>query len=141
MILIDANLLLYAYDESSSGHVPARSWLDAVFSGKEQVWLSWMTILAFLRISTNPRALQNPLTMREASEIVETWLERPQVDILNPGESHWQILRELVLDSQVRSQYVADAHLAALAIEHGATLYTHDRDFARFHGLKFVHPI
>src|SRR5579864_3598741 len=141
MILIDANLLLYAYDESSAEHSAARSWLDKVFSGKEQVWLSWVTIMAFLRISTNLRALRKPLRMPEACEIAAEWLQRPQVSLLNPGERHWQILQELLLHAQVRSQHVADAHLAALAIEHGATLCTHDRDFARFPGLKFTHPI
>jgi len=139
--LIDANLLLYAYDKSSPHHLPARAWIEETFSGKEHIWLAWATILAFVRISTNPRALENPLRMGEACEIVGDWLGRPRVGILNPGEQHWHILRGLLVEAQIRSQHVADAHLAALAIEHGATLCTHDRDFARFSGLKTVYPI
>lgn len=141
MKLIDANLLLYAYDQSSPHHSAARSWLEQTFSGKEQVWLAWMSVLAFLRISANPRALQNPLRMKEACTIVAQWLALPQLAVLNPGERHWEILKSLVIETELRSQHVADAHLAALAIEHGAVLCTHDRDFARFRGLKVNYPI
>ncbi|HEV2113478.1 MAG TPA: type II toxin-antitoxin system VapC family toxin [Terriglobales bacterium] len=141
MILIDANLLLYAYNETAEHHDAARAWLEKVLSGTDQVWLAWVTILAFLRISTDSRAVRNPFKMREACEIVGDWLARPQVSVLNAGERHWDIFQRLLLDAHVRPQHTTDAHLAALAIEHGATVYSLDRDFARFPGLKFMHPL
>ena len=141
MILIDANLLLYAYDPSSLQHHAARNWLESTFSKPELIGLPWLTLLAFVRISTNPRALENPLSVAEAGAIVSDWLERPTVIVLNPGDRHWQILRDMMIKGQARGALVTDAHLAALAIEHGATLATTDRDFARFPGLKFFNPL
>jgi len=141
MILIDANLLLYANDSSSPHHQPARDWLEAIFSKPEPVGLAWTTVLAFIRIGTSPRPLENPLSIDEATAIVTEWLERPMVTLVNPGERHWQILRDMMTKGQVRGPLVTDAHLAALAIEHGATLATTDRDFARFPGLKFFNPL
>ena len=141
MILVDANLLLYAYDPSSPQHVAARNWFEATMSRSEPVGLSWATLLAFVRIGTSPRALEHPLSLTEAAAIVSAWLERPTVTLLNPGERHWQILREVMAKGQVRGPLVTDAHLAALAIEHGAVLATTDRDFARFPGLKFFNPL
>jgi toxin-antitoxin system PIN domain toxin len=141
MILIDANLLLYAYDHSSPHHQGAHDWLEATFSEPEPVGLAWMTLLAFLRIGTSPRPLENPLSVREAAAIVGDWLERPMVTLLNPGERHWEILCDLMAKGQAKGSLIMDAHLAALAIEHGATLATTDRDFARFPGLKFFNPL
>jgi toxin-antitoxin system PIN domain toxin len=141
MILIDANLLLYAYDPSSPHHLAARDWLETTFSRPEPVGLAWMTLLAFLRIGTSTRPLENPLSVSEATTIVAVWLERPMVTHLNPGERHWEILRDLMTRGQARGPLVTDAHLAALAIEHGAALATTDRDFARFPGLKFFNPL
>jgi uncharacterized protein len=141
MILVDANLLLYAYDPSSPQHVAARNWLEATLSKSGLVGFSWVTLLAFLRIGTNPRALEHPLSVAEAEGIVSEWLERPTITVLNPGDRHWDILRKLLTKGQVRGPLVTDAHLAALAIEHGAILATTDRDFARFPGLKFFNPL
>ncbi len=141
MILIDANLLLYAYDPSSPHHQSARNWLEATFSEPEPVGLAWITVLAFIRIGTSPRPLENPFSINEATAIVTEWLERPMVTLVNPGERHWQILRDMMAKGQARGPLVTDAHLAALAIEHGATLATTDRDFARFPGLKFFNPL
>jgi len=141
MILIDANLLLYAYDHSSPHHQGAHDWLEATFSEPEPVGLAWMTLLAFLRIGTSPRPLENPLSVREAAAIVGDWLERPMVTLLNPGERHWEILCDLMAKGQAKGSLIMDAHLAALAIEHGATLATTDRDLARFPGLKFFNPL
>ena len=141
MILIDANLLLYAYDPSSLQHHAARNWLETTLSKPELIGLPWLTLLAFLRISTSPRPLENPLSVAEAGAIVSDWLDRPTVILLNPGDRHWQILRDLIIKGQARGALVTDAHLAALAIEHGATLATTDRDFARFPGLKFFNPL
>jgi hypothetical protein len=100
-----------------------------------------MTILAFLRISTNSRALASPLTMGEAVERVASWLEQPVTAVLDAGERHWKILEQLCGEAQVRGPLVMDAHLAALAIEHGAILQTVDKDFARFTGLRYVDPL
>ena len=141
MILVDANLLLYAYDPSSPQHVAARNWFEATVSGPEPMGLEWATLLAFVRIGTSPHALEHPLSLAEAEAIVSDWLDRPTVTLLNPGERHWQILRDLMIRGQVRGPLVRDAHLAALSIEHGAELATTDRDFARFPGLKFFNPL
>ena len=141
MILIDANVLLYAYDSSSSHHAGARKWFEAALSKPEQVGFAWMTLLAFLRISTSPRALHHPLSIAEAETIVTGWLERPMVTLVSPSERHWGIFCELMTRGQTHGPLIMDAHLAALAIEHGATLATTDRDFTRFPGLKFFDPV
>ena len=141
MILVDANLLLYAYNASSEEHLKARNWVEAVFSGHEPVALSWPVILAFIRISTNPRAFPKPLSRPEAMGIVSEWLDRPQAVVIAPGENHWDILQRLASLGKVTGALFSDAHLAALAIEHGATLHTTDRDFARFPNLKFENPL
>ena len=141
MILIDANLLLYAYDRSSPHHQPSRAWVETVLSGSTPVVLPWQSILAFMRITTNPRAMESPLSRTHALGIVNEWLERPQVTILDPGERHWEILRGLIESSQANGPLMMDAHLAALAIEHGATLCSTDRDFARFPDLDWRNPV
>ncbi|MGH9315793.1 MAG: TA system VapC family ribonuclease toxin, partial [Thermoanaerobaculia bacterium] len=135
MTLLDANILLYAYDRSAKEHDRARSWLEDALSSPRPVRLAWATILAFLRIGTDPRALFEPLTMADATAIVGGWLAQPHVALLEPGDRHWEILQSLLQAGQARSRLVMDAHLAALAIEHGATLCTNDRDFARFPNL------
>jgi toxin-antitoxin system PIN domain toxin len=141
VILCDANLLLYAYDASAPQHARSRQWLEATLSGEEPVGIAWLTVLAFLRISTNPRALAHPLTLAEAAAIVSSWLARPGVTIPAPGPGHWDLLQRVLAGAQARGPLVTDAHLAALAIEHGAQLASADRDFARFQGLRFVNPL
>ena len=141
MTLVDANLLLYASDTVSVHHASARRWLEGILSGPEPVGLAWAAILAFLRVGTNPRLRKDAFTLTEAAAIVTGWLERPNVTLLNPGERHWEILRDMMIKGQVRGPLITDAHLAALAIEHGAALATTDRDFARFPGLKFFNPL
>ena len=141
MIVIDANLLLYASDTSSVHHQASRQWLEDTLSGDDPVGLTWAALLAFLRIGTNPRVRKKAFSVEEAAAIAAGWLERPIVTLLSPGERHWEILRTLLTKGQARGPLVTDAHLAALAIEHGATLATTDRDFARFPGLKFFNPI
>ena len=124
MILIDANLLLYAYNASSEHQTTARLWLEKMFSGSQPVRFAWVTLLAFLRIGTNSRVFPHPLSASEAVALVSEWLELPAVAILDPGEDHWKVLADLLTTSQAHGPLVMDAHLAALAIEHGATLYT-----------------
>lgn len=141
MILVDANLLLYAYNPSFDRHERARRWFEGILSRPDAVRLTWITILAFLRISTNVRAFEHPLTVDEALAIVAAWLARPMVSILEPGERHWEILAALLATTQLRGASVMDAELAAVALEHGAILATCDRDFARFANLRTVNPL
>lgn len=140
MILLDANILLYAYDSDSVHHATCRSWLNAALNAEEIVALPWQTLLAFVRIATNPRAVRRPLTAREACNIVNEWLERPNARVLDAGERFWGIFRAQVEEAQVSGPLVTDAALAALALEHGATLCSTDRDFRRFTGLKLFDP-
>jgi uncharacterized protein len=141
MILLDANVLLYAYDSSSAHHESARKWLENSISSTRAVRLAWLTITAFLRITTNFRAMQSPFSEQEACSTVSSLLQHPSVDILNPGPRHWSILERLINETGTRGPLVMDAHLAALAIEHGATLCTHDRDFSRFSDLRVEYPL
>ncbi len=140
MILVDANVLLYAYDPRAQQHERCRSWLEQAFSGEEPVCLAWVTVLAFIRISTNPRIFEAPLSAAEASAIVSSWLARPAVSVLEAGEQCWEILRALLVEAQISGPLVMDAFLAALALENGATLVTTDRDFSRFPKLRLSNP-
>lgn len=140
MKLLDANTLLHAYDRSAAQHDTCRTWLESVFNAPEPVALPWQTILAFVRITTNPRAVKHPLSNVQACDIVATWLERPNVVVVNAADRFWDILRQQILDAQISGPLVTDAALAALAIEQGATLCSTDRDFRRFEGLKLVDP-
>lgn len=140
MKLLDANILLYAYDKSAAHHDTCRLWLESAFNEAETLALPWQTILAFVRISTNPRAVKHPLSNAHACDIVNAWLERPNVVVVNAAERFWSILRQQILEAQVSGPLVTDAALAALAIEQGATLCSTDRDFRRFEGLKLVDP-
>lgn len=141
MILIDANLLLYAYDPRANLHEASRTWLEHTLTGPTLVRFAWVTIWSFLRISTNPRVFEYPLSIAEAQQHVSTWLTQPAGGILEPGERHWDILRGLTEAGQTAGPLVMDAALAAIAIEHGATLCTTDRDFARFPGLRWANPL
>jgi uncharacterized protein len=141
VILVDANLLLYAYHPRSRHHDASRAWLEAALSGPELVRFAWVTLWAFLRIATNPRAFEHPLSTSEACQAIGSWLAQPPVGILDPGERHWDILGSLVGEGQTSGPLVVDAVLAAIAVEHGATLFTTDRDFSRFSGLKWTNPL
>lgn len=141
MILIDANLLLFAYRPRAPQHAASREWLEAVLNGAELVRFAWLTVWAFLRISTNARVFEQPLSIGEAETAVAAWLVQPNAAVLEPGERYWDILRALLHESQAAGPLVMDAALAALALEHGATLYTTDRDFSRFPGLKWTSPL
>jgi toxin-antitoxin system PIN domain toxin len=141
VILVDANLLLHAYHPRSSLHDEARAWLEKTLSGPGQVRFAWVTLWAFLRISTSPRVFERPLSPEEAVSAVSAWLARPNAGILEPGERHLEILAGLIKEGQAAGPLVMDAALAALAIENGATLQTTDRDFHRFPGLSFVNPL
>jgi hypothetical protein len=141
MILIDANLLIYAHNTFAQQHERAKQWLLAALDSGEAIGLSWVTLLAFLRITTSTRSFIDPMSLEEAGGIVAAWLAHPGVSILQPTERHWTILSRLIADGQARGPLVMDAHLAALAMEHGATLCTTDRDFTRFQGLRLLNPL
>lgn len=141
MILIDANILLYAHTEGSQEQERCRKWLLSAFGSAVPVCLSWLTICAFLRITTHPRLLARPLGMKDATAIVEQWVGHPNCVVLQPGDRHWQLLSKLLAGGTVTGAKVMDAHLAALAIEHGATLASADRDFRSFKGLRLVNPL
>ena len=141
MILIDTHLLLYAYNASAPKHERAREWLAARLSSPEPVAFAWTTLGAFLRLATHRALFPSPYSIEEATAIVDSWLERPMVVLLEPGERFWSIARPLLEKSSSRGPFAADALLAALAIEHGATLATHDADFLRFPALSTIDPI
>jgi uncharacterized protein len=140
VILVDSNLLLYAYDASSPHHSQARPWLERAF-GEESVRLALLSILAFLRISTSPAVFRRPLRPTDAIDIVSSWLELPNVGLAEPTDRHWSLFASLAHGGQARGPLLMDAHLAALATEHGATLCTTDRDFGRFPNLRFTNPL
>lgn len=141
MILVDANVLIYAYDLGSPRQSEAAAWLERTLSGDEDVRFPLTTLLAFLRITTNPGVFERPLTASRAIGIVRSWLARPNVAIANPTDRHWETLEATATAGQARGPLLMDAHVAALASEHGATLATTDRDFARFPRLKTVDPL
>ena len=141
MILVDANLLLYAEDQHSPQHKVAREWWDTQLSGASPVCLSWTILCAFIRIGTNPRVFDHPLSLVQAIARVQSWLEQPCTRIIRPTERHWAVLKEMLTDGQAAANLVMDAHLAALAIEHGCELISTDKDFSRFPKLKWRNPI
>ena len=137
MIMPDANIILYAYNEDASQHLLAKEWLEEQFTNANEFGLSWQVITAFLRISTNPKAFPQD----EPIEIVEEWLSLPNLQILSPTENHWTIFQELIIEAQTKAALMMDAHLAALAIEHNATLAITDRDFSKFSNLNYFNPL
>jgi toxin-antitoxin system PIN domain toxin len=141
MIVLDVNLLIYAYDTACADHSRARVWIEEVLSSDEPVGLPWQAISAFLRIQTDPRIPGDRFTMEEAARVVDDWLDLPQVHLLGPGAAHWREFRKMLIEGQVRGPLTTDAELAALTIEYGGVLYTNDRDFARFPGLRWVNPL
>lgn len=140
MIILDANVLLYAYNSASEQHDRCRNWLEAALNGTEQIGLPWQTLVAFIRIATHPRVFRRPLLVAEAVEVVDEWLACPQVMLVEPADGHWARLKQHLIDAQASGALVPDAALAALALEQGATLCSTDRDFARFRELKLVNP-
>ncbi len=141
MIVVDANLLIYAVDSDSPHHRRAHAWLEQTLSRSDPVGLAWVVLLAFLRITTRPGVLRRQLPPEQALEYVETWLEQPCVETISPGRDHWRILRSLLAGSGTAGNLTSDAHLAAMAIEHGATLYSADNDYQRFAGLVHRNPL
>jgi len=141
VILVDANLLVYAVDADSPRHRAARRWLEKILSGSSQVGLPWIVLLAFLRVTTRTGILRKPLRPERALGYVDSWLSQPYVAAVGPGPGHWAVLRNLLRTTGLAGNLTSDAHLAALAIERGAPVYSTDHDFRRFPGVEHVDPL
>jgi uncharacterized protein len=138
--IIDANILLYAADTGSAHHAAVRQRLEALLRGDMTVGIPHVVLLAFLRLSTNRRVFAKPLRADDALAAMDALLAHPRVALVAPGERHWSILRALLAESGAAGNLTTDAHIAALALERGATVVTTDADFTRFHGLRVENP-
>ena len=141
MILVDANVLVYAIDADSPHHRAARRWLEEALSGTTPIGLAWIVILAFLRLTTRSGILRKPLEPERAVAFVDEWLAQPYVTAVSPGQGHWPILRKLLRDSGTAGNLTSDAHLAAVALELGASVCSTDADFGRFAGVERISPL
>jgi uncharacterized protein len=141
MILPDINLLLYAYNEGAPLHRRARAWWEQCLSHPEPVGLPWVVLLGYVRLTTGPALLTTPKLPPVALGHVRAWLERPNVQVLNPGPRHLDLLEALAAEAGIAGKLTTDLHLAALAIENRATLCSNDNDFARFSGLRWSNPL
>lgn len=140
-MLVDANLLLYAVDETSPDHAAAADWLTKALNGDRRVALPWQTLGAFLRISTHPRVTTVPLSADDAWDLAASWLAAPAAWVPAASERTAAILGKLLTEHRVTGNLVPDAQLAALAIEHGLVIHTADTDFARFDGVAWCNPL
>lgn len=141
MKLVDANLLLHAVNTDATEHPAAGEWLERHLAGNEPVAFAWVALLAFVRVGTRDGILPSPMSTAEAFDHIEEWLgQRPAV-VLHPTVRHAAILQGLLEPVGAAGNLASDAHLAALAIEHGAVVVSFDRDFARFPGLQWNHPV
>jgi uncharacterized protein len=141
VILVDANLLVYAHVDSFRQHERARAWLDDRLNGTARVGLPWASLVAFVRLVTNPRVFEFPEPLAGAWQQVAAWLDCEAAWIPQPTERHRDVLGSLLAAPGVQGNLVQDAHLAAIAIEHGLTLCSSDGDFARFSGVRWENPI
>ncbi|MGH2971482.1 MAG: type II toxin-antitoxin system VapC family toxin [Gaiellaceae bacterium] len=140
MQLVDANVLLYATDSGARHHAASRSWLENALGGTEAVGFAWTVVLAFLRIGTSRAAFANPLTLEDAADQVEDWLAQAPALVVEPTSRHLGLVRGLLAETGTAANLVNDAHLAALAVEHGAEVVSFDRDFQRFAGVRLFVP-
>lgn len=141
MKVVDLNLLLYAINRDSPRHAASKDWLESILSGEESVAIPWIVVLGFLRLSTSSQVFPRPISVEQAVDIVDGWLAQPPVIALNPGDEHWRVLTRLLMEAGSAGNLTTDAHLAALAIEHGAELCSTDADFARFPQLRWRNPL
>jgi uncharacterized protein len=141
VILVDANILLYAEDKLSPQHEAARTWWDAQLSGSSPVCLCWTVIGAFIRIASNSRVFENPLSLAQTIKRVQSWLDQPCARLVEPTDRHWLVFQLMLTEGQALGNLVSDAHLAALAVQHGCELMSTDMDFARFPRLKWTNPL
>jgi uncharacterized protein len=140
VLVPDVNLLLYAYDDAAKHHAAAKAWLEESLSGEESVGFAWVVLMGYVRISTNPRVYSEPLGVDEALDVVESWLRQDVAVLLYPDTDHLMTFRRLLEPLGAAGNLTTDAHLAALAIEHRATLISYDNDFSRFPGLRWRTP-
>ena len=141
MILVDANLLIYAVNQDLPQHKLARAWWEQMLSGTARIGIPWVSIMAFLRICTNPRIFSSPLSPEAAIAYIDEWLGQPPVLVVAPGAGHWAILRNLLQQTGMAANLTTDAHIAALALEQGYSVYSADNDFRRFPGLRHINPL
>ncbi len=141
MILLDANLLIYAVNRDLPHHKAAKAWIEKTFTAQESVGLPWVSVRAFLRLSTNPRVFKAPLKVEDAVAYVDEWVALPSVELVTPGQRHWDIFRNLLAQCGTAGNLVTDAHIAALALERGYAVYSADNDFRRFPGIRHVNPL
>ncbi len=141
MTILDANILLYAHNADASQHLDTRRWLEQQLTAPGRIGIPWVSFWSFLRISTNPRLTRVALQVEEVFQAVHELLSHPQVTIVEPGQRHAEILEQLMRQAGATGPRVTDAALAALAIEHGATLASTDRDFSRFPNLLWINPL
>jgi uncharacterized protein len=141
MILPDVNLLVYAHNADSDFHEPARKWWQDLMNNDRPVGLCWASLMGFIRIVTNPKIQSHPLSVQEAFAITDEWLALPHVHWLHPGPRHYSLFRKLLTDAGTAGNLVTDAHLAALAIEHGCELHSNDSDFSGFPELNWMNPL
>lgn len=141
MILVDANLLIYAVNRDSPFHATAKHWWQETLSGNQEVGLAWIVILAFIRISTRPAIFSKPLTAENAIAYVDEWLAQPYVNLVNGSDNQWQIFRNLQLQVGTAGNLTSDTMLASLALELGASIYSADYDFKRFSGVTHINPL
>ena len=140
MVVVDANVLVYAFDSLSPYHADSRRWLDGALAGGEAVGFAWTVVLAFLRLTTNPAVFATPASVEDAAAQVERWLDAPAAVVVEPTSRHLAVLRGLLATTGTAANLVNDAHLAALAVEHGASVASFDRDFQRFPGVRWRLP-
>lgn len=140
MQIVDANVLIYATNTDAPHHETAHRWLDDQLSGTEAVGLPWTVLLAFARITTRAGLLPRPLTVTQAFDTIDVWLSCPNAVVPTPTPRHRHVLRDLLERVGTAGNLTADAHLAALALEHGASICSFDSDFARFPGLRWSLP-
>lgn len=141
MIVPDVNLLVYAHDVQAPGHSAARQWWESTLNSPIRVGLGWVVVLGFIRVTTHPSILKNPLTVMEATERISSWLLCANVGLLDPSRDHWEQLRQMLDRIGVAGNLTTDAHLAVLAMEHNAEIHSSDHDFGRFPGLRWEDPL
>ncbi len=141
MKIVDLNILLYVVNRDAPHHAVVRRWWDLAVGGGEPLGLAWVVLLGFLRIATNPRIFAHPLDAATAISKLDSWLAVPSTRLVQENEDHWLVLRSLVEDVGAAGNLTTDAHLATLAISHGAVLVSCDSDFARFRTLRWENPL
>lgn len=141
MIVVDLNLLVYATNRDAPLHKDAHRWWQRCLADATPIGLPWAVIVGFVRLSTNPRVMPRPLSPEQAFSVVDDWLAHPSIRPVEPSLRHWALVKELLEPLGSAGNLTTDAHIAAVAIEHGARLYSTDSDFARFPGLRWTNPL